>query len=248
MGLLQVPVSKEEESTIMSAPVTSPCFNGTDSSDLDKFPAGTSSSMAFTCPSICDLKRKAALDATNGFDCHFSTSPAIDGHSAFQGLTPDSRDINYKSCPKFGSTVHMPAMRVVGFDSGFFSSVRGSDITVADKMHSSLVIDSSSSVEQHGPQARKRVLSPLTNVLPGGNFHGDVLNIGSGDAKNRHTNSIRHLFSSGLHDSKKANTATLDSYDSPSWPALRYLNQRTEYGSLMAHCLKAGNSFLPPIV
>jgi hypothetical protein len=235
MGLLQVHVINEEESTTtttttMNAPVISPRFNGTDSSGLDRLPAGTSNSRAFPCPSIYDLKRKAALDATNGFDSHLRTSSAIDGPSAFQELRPDSRDTNCRSCPKIGSTVQMPAMRVVGFDSGFCSSVIGSGMMVADKMHSSLVIDSSdSSVEQRGPQARKRVLSPLTNVLSEGQFHGDVLNIGSGDAKNQNTNSVRHLFSSGLHDSKKANTATLDSFDSPSWPALRYSIRSTEH-------------------
>jgi hypothetical protein len=234
MGLLQVPVINEEESTTtttaMSAPVISPRFNGTDSSGLDRLPAGTSNSRAFPCPIIYDLKRKAALDATNGFDSHLQTSPAIDVPSAFQELRPDSRDTSCRSCPKIGSTIQMPAMRVVGFDSGFCSSAIGSDMMVADKMHSSLVIDSSdSSVEQHGPQARKRVLSPLANVLPEGQFHGDVLNIGSGDAKNQRTNSVRHLFSSGLHDSKKANTATLDSFDSPSWPALRYSIRSTKH-------------------
>ncbi|OEL20099.1 hypothetical protein BAE44_0018881 [Dichanthelium oligosanthes] len=177
------------------------------------------------------VKRKSALGALNGFNSHFRTSNATDDPAGCQGLTPESRDPSYRSCHKFRSTVQMPAMRVVGFDSGTASSTRVPDMMVADKMHSSLVIGNRDSLaEQHGLQARKRVLSPLTNVLPAGQFHGDTLNIGSGDVKNQHTHRVRQLSSSGFHDSKKANTGTLDSFQSPTEPALRYSNWSTEQG------------------
>ncbi|XP_062198437.1 uncharacterized protein LOC133901176 [Phragmites australis] len=233
MGLPQVPAIKEEAPTTLSASIISPRFSGGGGGACDsgKLHAGTSSSRAFPYPSICDFKRKSALDALDGFDSHFGTSRSIDGPAVFQGLSPDSRHPSCQSCPKFGPTVQMPARRVVGFDSGFASSIGGSDMMVADKMHSSLVIDNcDSSVEQHGPQARKRVLSPLNNVLPDEQFHGDALNIGSGDAKYQHIHCGRQLFSSGLHDSKKANTGTLDSFGSPTSPALRYSNQSTGQG------------------
>ncbi|XP_062194378.1 uncharacterized protein LOC133897605 [Phragmites australis] len=231
MGFPQVPAIKEGTPTTLSEPVISSRFSGSGVCDLDKLPAGTSRSRVLPCSSICDIKRKAALDALNGFDSHFRNSHAIDGPAVFQGLSPDSRDPSCRSCPKFGPNVHIPAMRIVGFDPGFASSVRGSDMMVVDKMHSSLVIDNcDSSVEQHGPQARKRVLSPLKSLLPAGQFHGDALNIGSSDAENQHNHCVRQVFSSDLHDSKKANTGTFGSFELPTWPALRYFSRNTEQG------------------
>jgi hypothetical protein len=131
-------------------------------------------------------------------------------------------------------------MRVVGFDSGTADSTGGPDIMVAHKMHSSLVIGNcDSSVEHHEVQARKRVLSPLTNVLPAGQFHGDALNIGSGDEKNQHSHCVRQLSYSGFHDSKKANTGTLYSFQPSTRPALRYSDWSTEQG----FCKFSSNTF-----
>uniref|UniRef100_A0ACD5Y3C3 Uncharacterized protein n=1 Tax=Avena sativa TaxID=4498 RepID=A0ACD5Y3C3_AVESA len=223
MGLPQVPAVKEEEPPTLSTCVVSPpCFGGSGTGHLGKLPAGSSTSRAFPYPSISDLKRKAALDYFNGSDGRLGDSHAMNVPAGLQCRKPDSRDSSYRSCPKLGSSVQMPAVRVIGFESGFASSTEDSDMIVASKMNSSLVIDTChSSIEQHAPQARKRVLSPLTNVLPG-QFHGDALNIGSADAKNQHSDCVRRLCASGFQDSKKAHTATLDSFESPTWSALRY--------------------------
>lgn len=228
MGLPQIPVVKEEVPTTLSTPVTSPHSSVSGPCNSAKLPVGCSSS-AFP-PSSSDFKRKSALAVSNGSNGHFRTSHTTDDPAGYQRLNPESRDPSYRSCHKFRSTVQMPAMRVVGFDSGSASSTGVPDMMVADKMHSSLVIGNCDlSAEQHGLQARKRVLSPLTNVLPAGQFHGDSLSIGSGNVKNQHTDCVRQL-SSGFHDSKKANTGTLDSFHSPTEPILRYSNQSTEQG------------------
>uniref|UniRef100_K3ZS63 Atos-like C-terminal domain-containing protein n=1 Tax=Setaria italica TaxID=4555 RepID=K3ZS63_SETIT len=229
MGLPQIPMVKEEVPTTLSTPATSPHSSVSGPCNLDKLPVGCSKS-AFP-PSTSDFKRKSALSASNGFNSHFRTSHATDGPAGCQRLNPESRDPSYRSCHKFRSTVQMPAMRVVGFDSGSASSTGVPDMMVADKMNSSLVIDNCDlSAEQHGLHARKRVLSPLTNVLPAGQFHGDALSIGSGNVKNQHTDCVRQLSSSGFHDSKKANTGTLDAFHSPTEPILRYSNWSTEQG------------------
>ncbi|KAL6601245.1 hypothetical protein ACP70R_044465 [Stipagrostis hirtigluma subsp. patula] len=231
MGLPQVPAIEEEMPTTLSAPAFNPRYSSSSTCDSGKIHTGTSSSRAFPFSSISDFKRKAALGPSNGFDSNFRTCDAIDGTVGFQGLNPESRDPSYRPCSKFGATVQTPAMRIVGFDSGLASSAGGSDMMVADKMHSSLVIDNcDSSVEQNGPQARKRVLSPLSSVLHTGHFRGDALNIDSADAKYQHTPSVRQLCTSGLHDSKKAHTGSLDSFESPAWSALRYSKQSTEQG------------------
>ncbi|KQJ90957.1 uncharacterized protein LOC100820958 isoform X1 [Brachypodium distachyon] len=223
MGLPQVPAVKEEvPPTLNSCVLSPPCFGGSGTGNLGKLSTGSSDSRAIPYPSISDLKRKAALDTFNRFDEHFGAIHAPDGPAGFQGLKPDSRDPSSRSCPKLGSSVKMPAVRVIGFESSFAGSTGDSDTMVADKMHSSLVIDiSHSPVEQHGLQARKRVLSPLTNVLPG-KLHGDVLSIGSDDAKIQHSDCVKQLYTSGFQDCKKAHTATLDSVGSPTWPALSY--------------------------
>ncbi|TKW34050.1 hypothetical protein SEVIR_2G279400v4 [Setaria viridis] len=229
MGLPQIPMVKEEVPTTLSTPATSPHSSVSGPCNSDKLPVGCSKS-AFP-PSTSDFKRKSALSASNGFNSHFRTSHTTDGPAGCQRLNPESRDPSYRSCHKFRSTVQMPAMRVVGFDSGSASSTGVPDMMVADKMNSSLVIDNCDlSAEQHGLQARKRVLSPLTNVLPAGQFHGDALSIGSGNVKNQHTDCVRQLSSSGFHDSKKANTGTLDAFHSPTEPILRYSNWSTEQG------------------
>ncbi|CAM0952329.1 unnamed protein product [Alopecurus aequalis] len=221
MGLPQVPAVKEEEPPMLSTCVVSPpCSTG----DLGKLPAGSSSSRVSPYPSIGDLKRKAMLDSLHAFDGRFGASHSVKGPAGLQCLKPDSRDSSTRSCPKLGPSAQMPAVRVVGFESGFSGLAEDSDMMVVDKMNSSLVIDTShSSIEQHVPQARKRVLSPLSNVLPG-QFHGDALNIGSADAKIQHSDCVRQLCASGFQDSKKAHTETLCSFESPTWSASRDSN------------------------
>ena len=225
MGLPQVPAVKEvEPPTLSTRVVTPPYFGGSGTGDLCKLPTGSSGSWAFPYPSIGDLKRKAVLDSLNGFDGRFGASHAVNGPAGLQCLKPDSRDPSTRSSPKLGPSAQMPVVRVVGFESVFSGSTEDSDMMVADKMNSSLVIDTShSSIEQPVPQARKRVLSPLTNVLPA-QFHGDALNIGSADAKIQHSDCVRQLCASGFQDSKKPHTATLGSFESPTWSALRCSN------------------------
>ncbi|KAL6845935.1 hypothetical protein ACP4OV_023383 [Aristida adscensionis] len=231
MGLPQVPAISDEMPATLSGPVFSPRYSSSSACDSGKNHAGTSSSKAFPFSSIGDFKRNAALDPSNGFDGPSTTNNSIEGPAGSPGLNLDSRGLGHRPCSKFGATIQTPAMRVVGFDSGFASPAGGSDMMVADKMHLSLVIDNcDSSVEQNGHQARKRVLSPLSNVLHAGQFHGDALNIGSGEAENHHTHSVRQLCTSGLHDSKKAHTGTLDAFESRTWPELGYSNQNTEHG------------------
>ncbi|KAF0914408.1 hypothetical protein E2562_028496 [Oryza meyeriana var. granulata] len=233
MGLPQVPAIKEEvppTPTMSASLVIHPHFAGNGICHLGKLPAETSSNRASPCSSIGDFKRNNVLDSLSGFDGHFRASHAAYGPAGFQGLKLDIGDVSSRSCLKLGSNVQVPAMRVVGFESGFANSTGGPDVMVADNMDSPLVIDTCHSlIEQQGPQARKRVLSPLNNVLPG-HFCGDALNIGSDDVKIQHSDCARRLYSSGFQDCKKANTAILDSFAAPTWPALRFSNWSTEQG------------------
>ncbi|EEC67643.1 hypothetical protein OsI_35048 [Oryza sativa Indica Group] len=230
-GSSQVPAIKEEVLPTMSASlIFRPHFAGNSTCHLGKLPAESSSNRASPCSYISDFKRNDVLDSLNGFDGNFRASHAAYGPAGFQGLKPDTGDVGSRSGPKLGSNVQMPAMRIVGFESGFANSAGGPDTMVADNTDSPLVIDNCHSlIEQHGPHARKRVLSPLNNALPG-HFRGDALNIGSGDAKIQHSDCARRLYTSGFQDRKKANTAILDSFEAPTWPASRYSNWSTEQG------------------
>ncbi|VAI34363.1 unnamed protein product [Triticum turgidum subsp. durum] len=248
MGLPQVPAIKEEEPPKLSTCVVSPCFGSSDNSDLGRLPTGGSNNRAFQYPSISDLKRKAALDSLNGFDGNFGASHAVDGPAGSQGLKPDLRNPTSRSCPKLRPSVQMPARRVIGFESCFAGFKGDSDTMVADKMHSSLVINTChSSIEQHGPQARKRVLSPLTNVLHG-HFSGDALNIGSADAQMQHSDQVRQFCSSGFQDCKKAHTASLDSFESPTWPAFRHSSwsKTQNIDGFLSVLNVTGGNFSPP--
>ncbi|KAG8057344.1 hypothetical protein GUJ93_ZPchr0002g24421 [Zizania palustris] len=236
MGLPQIPAIKEEvPPTMIPSIVVSPHSVGNGTCHLGKLPGESSSNRASPCSSISDFKRSDVIQSLSGFDGQFRAIHTADEPAGFQGLKPDSRDASSGSCPKLGSKVQIPAMRVVGFESDPANSTGGSNMMVADNMESPLVIANCHSlIEHHGPQARKRLLSPLNNVFPG-HFHGDTLNIGSDDAKIQHSDCVRRLYSSGFQDCKKVNTA-IYSFESPTWPALRYSNWSTEQGADKFSC------------
>ncbi|XP_066383384.1 uncharacterized protein [Miscanthus floridulus] len=189
MGLPQPSTVKDDAPTALHTSTSCPPhFGGVSACDLDGLPAGRSSSRVLSYPLI-DLR----------------------------GLNIDSRDGNSRSFPKLVPSVHMPARRVVGFDSG----CGGSDGTETNMVDSSLVNSNCHlPFDQHELQARKRLLSPLKNVLPK-QFNGDVLNLSSGDSRFRHSDSADKLYSTGSHDNKKANTGCLNSFETRDTPTSR---------------------------
>uniref|UniRef100_A0A0D9XA77 Atos-like conserved domain-containing protein n=1 Tax=Leersia perrieri TaxID=77586 RepID=A0A0D9XA77_9ORYZ len=202
MGLPQVHPA-EEAPTPASRPASSPRrFEGVAACDLDGLPGGSSSSRVFEYPSIGDSDWKAALDIPNKSNEYSRDSHCFDGPAGLKGLKIDSRDADSRSSHKLDSAVHVPTMRVVGFES---SSVGGSAIIETDNCHTPFV--------QLELQARKRLLSPLKTVLDR-QFHGDMLNIAAGGARFELSDSSKKLYGSCFQDSKKANTGILDSFES----------------------------------
>ncbi|CAO2184451.1 unnamed protein product [Urochloa humidicola] len=213
MGLPQLS-SVEDDAPI--APHTSfSCpshCGGVGACDLDGL-AGSSSSRVFSYPLIGDFNRKTALDAPNESNGQSKDDNVFD-------------DANSRSYPKLVSSANMPARRVVGFES---SCIGASDGTEKDMVNSSLVNkDYHLPFDQHELQARKRLLSPLKNVLPK-QFHGDMLNISSGDSRFRHSDSAGKLRSSGFQDNKKANTGCLNSFETQDIPTTRCSNWSPEW-------------------
>ncbi|KAL5230987.1 hypothetical protein ABZP36_029763 [Zizania latifolia] len=198
MGLPQVQ-RVEDAPTPSNIPVSSPRrFEGVAACDLDGLLGGS--------PNCRIYARKTALDVPNESPEHARDSYAFDGSAGLRGLRIDSRDADSRSSHKLDPAAHVPTMRVVGFESG---SVGGSATTEIDHCHTPF--------DQHELQARKRLLSPLKNVLDR-QFHGDKLNIAAGGARFELSDSARKPYSSCFQDSKKANTGILDSFESQAWP------------------------------
>ncbi|CAO2173564.1 unnamed protein product [Urochloa humidicola] len=214
MGLPQLSSVEDdapiEPHTSFSCP---PHCGGVGACDLDGL-AGSSSSKVFSYPLIGDFNRKTALDAPN----------ESNGHSKDDNVFNDA---NSRSYPKLVPSANMPARRVVGFES---SCIGASDATETDMVNSSLVNnDYHLPVDPHELQARKRLLSPLKNVLPK-QFHGDMLNISSGDSRFRHSDSAgKKLYSSGFQDNKKVNTGCLNSFETQDTPTTRCSNWSPEW-------------------
>jgi hypothetical protein len=225
MGLPQVCSAKDDVCTGSRTPVSSPPrIEGVGACDLDGLPRG-SSSCKVPYRTIGNFSRKTALDVPDESNRHFRDIHSFDGSTDIQGLRVDFRDANSKSSHKLHPAVHMPTTRVVGFGS---DSVGGSDTTELDTICPSVATDDCDSpFSQHELQARKRLLSPLENVLPG-KFHGSLLNIPSGDARFQHSEPGRKLCISGLQDDKKANTGSLSSFDSQPCPTPRFSNWSSE--------------------
>ncbi|TVU04889.1 hypothetical protein EJB05_48030 [Eragrostis curvula] len=226
MGLPQVSSVKDDAATASSPSASRPHFGGVGACDLDGLPAGSSSSRVLSYPLIGDFNRKTALDARTESDGHSRDSHALDEPVGLRGLNIDSRDTNARPYPKLVPAV--PARRVVGFESDFIG-FQTSDRTEEDMVHSySAISNSHLPFDQHELQARKRLLSPLKKVLPK-QFHGNVLDISSGDAQFRHSDSTGKLGSTGFQDSKKANTGCLSSFETQTSPTLRHSNWIPEW-------------------
>ncbi|OEL32953.1 hypothetical protein BAE44_0006028 [Dichanthelium oligosanthes] len=227
MGLPQLSSVEDDSPTASRTSFSCPPHcGGVGACDLDGFAAGSSSSRVFSYPLIGDFNRKTALDAPNESNGYSKDSHVFDKPGDLHGLKIDSRDANSGSYPKLVPSVHMPARRVVGFESSCIGSYDG---TETDTVNSSLV-DSNCHLpfDQHELQARKRLLSPLKNVLPK-QFHGDMLNISSGDSRLRHSDSAGKLYSSGFQDNKKANTRCLNSFETQDTPTPRCSNWSPEW-------------------
>uniref|UniRef100_R7WEN5 Atos-like conserved domain-containing protein n=1 Tax=Aegilops tauschii TaxID=37682 RepID=R7WEN5_AEGTA len=185
MGLPQVSSVREDVSTGSRTPVSSPSrTNGVGACDLDGLPRESPNGKA-SYRSIGNFSRQIASDSLDESNGYFRDSHAFDGLTDFQGLRIDDfRDANSRSSHKLQQpAVHMPTTRVVGFES---NCIGGPDTAELDTICPSVASHNfGSPCDQHELQARKRLLPPLKNVLSR-TFHGDSLNIASGDARFQH--------------------------------------------------------------
>ncbi|KAJ4823189.1 hypothetical protein Tsubulata_015136 [Turnera subulata] len=120
--------------------------------------------------------------------------------------------------PRSGRTISDPATRIVGFESCQRSShcdrLEGAS---TDRVHSSsmsgVIINEA---ESNVSLVRKRLLSPLSNILSADQFSGDSLDIGSHVSQRNGSVKTGKLFASVAHDHKKANVGSTISVSVPS--------------------------------
>ncbi|XP_020188616.1 uncharacterized protein [Aegilops tauschii subsp. strangulata] len=228
MGLPQVSSVREDVSTGSRTPVSSPSrTNGVGACDLDGLPRESPNGKA-SYRSIGNFSRQIASDSLDESNGYFRDSHAFDGLTDFQGLRIDDfRDANSRSSHKLQQpAVHMPTTRVVGFES---NCIGGPDTAELDTICPSVASHNfGSPCDQHELQARKRLLPPLKNVLSR-TFHGDSLNIASGDARFQHFEPGKKLYSSDFQDNKMVNTGSLSSFESQACPTPRWSSRTSEF-------------------
>ncbi|XP_058103008.1 uncharacterized protein LOC131246671 isoform X2 [Magnolia sinica] len=244
MGLPQVSSNKlaDEVVTTLSTFVQHPP-RFSSSCDLDGLHRGSMDSRTvgdFPCSSLGDFHRKTTLEQTKGTDGIFRHKSAVDSASNINGLKIGSKDKHCWLTPKMGRNIQSPVSRVVGFESsGSDSIVNGFERVLADRVHeSSAVGNSDNSTDSHGPQVRKRLLSPLNGMLCPNQFSGDPLDIAQGNAP-IHSNALRGGFDVfGAQDCKKANVGNTNYLDASIWSI-----SRCSESNNMPDCCRTSSAF-----
>ncbi|XP_077229844.1 uncharacterized protein LOC143862661 [Tasmannia lanceolata] len=236
MGLPQISSNKIADEVVTSLSTfvqTSPRFSGISSCDLDGLHGGSRSNRIvgdFSCSSLGDFQRKTTLEHPKGPDGLFRHRSTIDDASNIHGLKIGSKDKIGCFTSKMGRNIQSPVSRVVGFESsGLDPFINGFERILTDRVQSSGSVGSSdNSNDSHGPQARKRLLSPLNGMLCASQFHGDPLDI----ARENVSIGSNALIANGgvftAHDCKKANIGNHSYLDTSLWSISRRLeNSRT---------------------
>ncbi|KAI4350465.1 hypothetical protein L6164_004918 [Bauhinia variegata] len=225
MGLPQIP-STETAENVATLPFTAvlhspPQFSDASSSEMNSVHSANATGLAAypLGSSLGDFPKKNSLEVSNVSDNTFNCTGALEVTSNVHSLKIGNSDVSGCFHSKNGRNIHIPASRVVGFESYQASSItNGSSDTPAANLNSSAYIDGASNDnEPANSLARKRLLSPLSSMLSPSYFKGDPLdigcrNIGIGSlVKNDNfTNSISQ-------DNKKANVGSRNGYTLPSW-------------------------------
>ncbi|CDP16724.1 unnamed protein product [Coffea canephora] len=230
MGLLQVSSSCEiSEDVTASSSIflpSPPQMPGVSACDLDGMhvgvitpPFGGNS----ICSSLGDFNRESSLEASN-----FS-------HNSFQQDSVDAVAHCHVSRAHFGDKIdslspcakrdmYTPASRIVGFEA--FQKVilpGGMNGVSANNADHIVVGTNSDETESSGSFVRKRLLSPLNNMLFPEQFSGDSMDIG------------RSTFHSSSHCSrslyiaqeyKKANIGRKKHIRAPIWPISKFSEQK----------------------
>ncbi|WOL03741.1 hypothetical protein Cni_G12461 [Canna indica] len=242
MGLPQVSVEAPDESkAALTTFASTPQFGGTSSCDSDVLLGGSIASSnpgEFSCSSFSDFQRKNMLVVTDAIhreptkitDGLFKYRCVTNGAVDIQGLNINFDDANSLSSTKLEQNSQSPAVRIVGFKPiNPASSVNGSNNVLQNQTHSSKALDKSVvSTNSSGLQLRKRMLSPQNRTLSK-HFHGDLIDISSGNNQiDSHCLTRKYRLLSSP-DSKKANFESVNTV--PVWSNSSCLNLTSSLGT-----------------
>ncbi|KAG4396031.1 hypothetical protein GLYMA_19G097300v4 [Glycine max] len=231
MGLPQIPPNETAEKVALvgAALTSSPHFSDASPSAINSLNSVNTGGLAGCTlgSSFDDFPKNASLEISNVSDDTFYRG-AMEVASNVHSLKIGSTDKSTPFAPKSGRNVHIPALRVVGFESGQTNtSTDGlADVSVVN-LHSSVSTNfPANDNESASSLVRKRLLSPLSSILSPSHFKGDPLDIG---CRNNETGSLvknDNVRNSIAHDNKKANIGSKSSYTMSSWSLTNCLEQR----------------------
>ncbi|KAG4938311.1 hypothetical protein AAZX31_16G048500 [Glycine max] len=232
MGLPQIPPNETAEKVALvgAALTSSPQFSDASPSAIGSMNSVNTGGLAGCTlgSSFDDFPKNASLEISNVSDSTFYRG-AMEVTSNVHSLKIGSADRSTPFAPKSGRNVHIPASRVVGFESGRTNtSTDGLTDVSAVNLHSSVFTNfPANDTESASSLVRKRLLSPLSSMLSPSHFKGDPLDIGCRSNETESLVKNDNFRNSIAQDNKKANIGSKSSYTWSSWSLTSCLEQRT---------------------
>ncbi|KAK6920463.1 protein of unknown function DUF4210, partial [Dillenia turbinata] len=214
MGLPQMSsgkIAEEMAASLSSFVQAPPRFGSLSGCDLDGVHGGNSENRVL---GDFDFKRKAILELPKNSD---ALNMSKDGASNLQKLKIGTMENCSWLTHKNSRNIHSPASRIVGFESKppNSSSSLFDGVQLDHHQSSAGASVTNCATDSSGSSVRKRLLSPLNDMLLPEKFSGDSLNIGanfymsdSQGLKSDHSNSFSQ-------EHKKANTGDAICFNQP---------------------------------
>ncbi|KAG9130295.1 hypothetical protein Leryth_004212 [Lithospermum erythrorhizon] len=197
MGLPQLTFSEtpiEVTSSLTLLECNTNSIYNEDTCQISKYPLNSSSK---------DFQQKTTLEVPI---CPDMMPHSMDDVSSFHDSKIISMDACDSSSPITCRNGQVPLSRIVGFRCAGKSSISDGNCDLSpNNVHSSINIINSSECEASVSSMRKRLLSPLSDMLRPSHFSGDSLDLGSNNHKTD-SQAIGYTHGiSGVQDYKKAN-------------------------------------------
>ncbi|KAK7395959.1 hypothetical protein VNO78_16599 [Psophocarpus tetragonolobus] len=230
MGLPQIPPSETAEKVALVGATCTSQFSDASPSAINSMNSVNTGGLA-TCTlgssSFDDFPKNASLEISDVADNKFYRG-AMEVASNVHSLRIGSTDRITPFASKGGWNAHIPASRVVGFESGQTNaSTDGLADVPAANIHSSAFTNfPANDTECASSLVRKRLLSPLSSMLSPSHFKGDPLDI---DCRNNESGSLiknHNARNSIAQDNKKANIGSKSSYAMSSWSLTSCFEQK----------------------
>ncbi|XWS40545.1 hypothetical protein CRYUN_Cryun17cG0004600 [Craigia yunnanensis] len=175
------------------------------------------------CSSLEDFQRKTSLELSKFSDDSFKFGGKMNVHGVKIG---SANVVGSFATPRSGQKAQNPVSRIVGFESqGTSKVVEG---VSSDHVHSSSVGVRANETASSGSLVRKRLLSPLNNMLFSDQFNGDPLEISYSSTQVDSSSLADNDRVSVSQDNKKANIGSKMNFTTSSWS----LSSCLEHGNI----------------